>query len=165
MKIFVFILAVTMLAVSCASGKREAIRQNAAFLDSVIRKSDSTYTKPYFRNDFVTATYYINSKDATNCQVMKDSAGHIRQVIVMTKGIRSFYAPYYVNGQLQAKTAFDNAGVYHGTIINYYADGSIADSGNYTHGVRHGEFKAYDTAHRLTATTYFDSNGQVAGGQ
>ena len=84
-----------------------------AWLDSIIKHSDSTYTKPYYRTDFVTATYYLNKNDSTVCQLMKDSAGNIRQVIIAKKDTRIFFGSYYKNGQLQADLPLDEFGQYH----------------------------------------------------
>ncbi len=132
-----------------------------AWLDSVIKHSDSSYTKPYFRTDFVTATYYINKKDSTVCQVMKDSAQTIRQIILMKKDIRTFFAPYFDNGQLQSAVSLDEAGHYHGTLTNYYRNGNIENTGNYVHGLRNGAFKNYDSTGHLVSTETYDSTGQL----
>src|SRR6185369_4732764 len=60
---------------------------NTAWLDSIIKNSDSSYTKPYKRSDFVTAAFYLDKKDSSVCQVMKDSTGLIRQIIIARKGM------------------------------------------------------------------------------
>jgi hypothetical protein len=57
--------------------------------------SDSNYIKPYKRTDFVTAAFYINKKESSVCQIMKDSANCIRQVIIEKNGSRSFFTQYY----------------------------------------------------------------------
>ena len=95
----------------CKQKKGSAKHTGIVWLDSIIKNSDSTYEKPYYRTDFVTAVYYINKKDSSICQVMKDSAGVIRQISMSKKNLRTFFAPYYENGQLQAEVNFDESGV------------------------------------------------------
>ena len=134
---------------------------NRAWLDSVIKHSDSTYTEPYQRTDFVTAVFYINKKDSSVCQLMKDSADSIRQIIIAKKDVRTFFAQYYPNGGLQADLPLDAFGQYHGTGIFYYADGNLQSQGNFTHGIKTGPWKIYDEKGKLTATDDFDKNGQI----
>ena len=83
---------------SCTQKNSHAKILATSFIDSIIKTSDSSYTKSYYRTDFVTATYYTNKKDSTVCQLMKDSAGIIRQIIIAKKNVRIFYGPYYKNG-------------------------------------------------------------------
>ena len=123
-----------------------------SFIDSVIKKSDSSYEKKYYRSDFVTAQYYVNKKDSIVCQLMKDSAGLIRQIIITKKDTRIFYGSYYKNGQLQADLPLDAFGQYHGTGKFYYEDGSLQSSGNYTHGFKNGAWKVFDEKGKETAT-------------
>ena len=132
-----------------------------SLIDSIIKTSDSNYSKPYYRTDFVTATYYVNKKDSTVCQIMKDSAGIIRQVIIAKKDVRIFFGAYYKNGQLQADLPLDEFGQYHGTGKFYYQNGSLQSSGNYLHGIKTGQWKVYDEKGKLTSTDEFDKNGQV----
>ena len=131
------------------------------FIDSVIKKSDSTYEKPYYRTDFVKAAYYINTKDSTVCQLMKDSAGSIRQIIVARKDVRIFFGTYYTNGQLQADLPLDSFGQYHGTGKFYYADGKLQSTGNYLHGIKTGTWKVYDEKGKETASDNFDQVGNI----
>lgn len=131
------------------------------FIDSIINKSDSNYQKPYYRSDFVTAQYHVNKKDSTVCQLMKDSAGLIRQVIIARKDIRIFYASYYINGQLQAHLPLDAFGQYHGTGKFYYEDGSVQSSGNFNHGVKTGAWKVFDKKGGEIAADNFDLNGNL----
>jgi hypothetical protein len=161
MKIIFSLTAVVLFICSCTQQNSRLKKVDTAWLDSIIKHSDSTYTKPYFRTDFVTATYYVNKKDSTVCQVMKDSAQTIRQVIVVKKDIRTFFAPYFDNGQLQADVALDQAGRYHGTLTNYYRNGNIENTGNYTHGLKSGAFKNYDSTGHLISTETYDSTGQL----
>ncbi len=132
-----------------------------SFIDSIIKKSDSSYQKAYYRSDFVTAQYYVNKKDSTLCQLMKDSAGHIRQVIITKKDTRVFYGSYYKNGQIQAVLPLDAFGQYHGTGKFYYEDGSLQSTGNYTHGFKTGAWKVYDKKGKETVTDNFDQNGNL----
>ena len=132
-----------------------------SFIDSIIKISDSNYQKPYYRSDFVSAQYYTNKKDSIVCQLMKDSASSISQVIITKKNIRIFFGSYYKNGQLQANLPLDEFGQYHGTGKFYYDDGSLQSSGNYLHGFKTGQWKVYDKKGAVTATDNFDANGQL----
>ncbi len=132
-----------------------------AWLDYIIRKSDSSYVKPYFRTDFVKACYYVNKKDSTLTQLMKDSADRVRQIIIMKNDVRLFYAQYFSNGNLQAQLPLDEFGQYHGTGIFYYENGEPQSTGNYNHGFKTGEWKVYDEKGKLTATDKFDEHGQL----
>lgn len=132
------------------------------WLDSVIKQhSDSTYAKPYKRTDFVTATWYINKKDSSVCQVMRDSTDTVRQVIIARKNIRKFFAQYFENGQLQADLPLDEFGQNHGTAAFYYKNGMVENSGKYLHGFKTGQWKNYDEKGKLVSTDEYDANGQV----
>ena len=133
---------------------------NRAWLDSIIKTSDSTYSKPYKRADFVTAVFYVNKKDSSVCQVMKDSADSIRQIIIAKNNVRTFYGQYYANGGLQAELPLDNFGQYHGTGTFYYEDGKVQSTGSYSHGLKNGEWKVYNEKGEVTATDTYDKNGQ-----
>jgi len=131
------------------------------WLDSVIKNhNDSTYNKPYKRTDFVTAYFYINKKDSSTCQVMKDSASTVRQIIIAKKGIRNFFAQYYANGQLQAELPLDELGQYHGLGSYFYEDGTVESSGRYVHGFKNGQWKNYDNKGQIISTIEYDINGQ-----
>ncbi len=163
MRSFLSWLVVCILIVSCKQQQQNGNSKILAghFIDSVIKHSDSSYEKPYYRTDFVTAAYHVNTKDSTVCQLMKDSAGRIRQVIVARKGTRIFFALYYTNGQLQADLPLDAFGQYHGTGKFFYEDGSLQSSGNYTHGFKTGDWKVYDKKGNITATDSYDDNGNL----
>lgn len=158
---FILITAATASVFSCRNNSRikTAIKKiDTRFIDSIIKKSDSTYTKKYKRPDFVTADYYVFRKDSALTQVMKDSAKQIRQVISMRKNIRSYFAQYYNNGQIMADLSFDAYGQYHGPAIYYYSNGSIKSSGNYTNGLTTGTWQEFDDAGVVTKLKY-DTNG------
>ncbi len=159
-KIFLFPITFLLLLVSCAE-KKSNNGTNQSWLDSIIKNSDSSYTKPYNRTDFVTAVFYITKKDSSVCQLMKDSAGITRQIIIAKKGTRIFFGSYYKNGQLQASLPLDEFGQYHGTGIFYYEDGAVQSSGNYDHGFKTGPWKIYDEKGKLTATDEFNKNGEI----
>lgn len=129
-------------------------------LDDFIAHSDSSYSKPYYRTDFVTASYYINKKDSAVCQVMKDSSKTIRQVIIAKKNVRTFFAAFYSNGQLQADLPLDEFGQYHGNTTYYYPSGRTESSGRYEHGIKTGAWKYFDEKGRLLSTDYYDKSGQ-----
>ena len=92
---------------------------------------------------------------------MKDSADSTRQIIIAKNNIRTFFAQYYTNGNLQADLPLDEFGQYHGTGIFYYEDGNLQSQGNFTHGIKTGPWKIYDEKGKLTATDDFDKNGQI----
>jgi antitoxin component YwqK of YwqJK toxin-antitoxin module len=134
---------------------------NEVWLDSIIKKSDSSFTKPYKRTDFVTATYYINKKDSSLCQIMKDAAGSIRQIIIATKNIRTFFGQYYANGQLQADLPLDKFGQYHGTATNYFEDGIVESGGNYEYGLKVGQWKIFNKKGKLFSVYEYSQSGQL----
>jgi antitoxin component YwqK of YwqJK toxin-antitoxin module len=153
------ILIISVFSCSQKNGNSRILA--GSFIDSIIKHSDSSYEKPYYRTDFVTASYYVNKKDSTICQMMKDSAGKIRQVIISKKDTRIFFGSYYKNGQLQADLPLDSYGQYHGTGKFFYEDGSLQSTGNYTNGFKTGEWKVYDEKGKVTATDSYDSNGNI----
>jgi len=162
MKIIFFLTTISVLFITGC--KQQNVNDKilvTPFIDSVIKKSDSNYQKKYYRSDFVTAQYYVNRKDSTVCQLMKDSAGLIRQIIIAKKDTRIFYGSYYTNGQLQADLPLDTFGQYHGTGKFYYEDGSLQSSGSFLHGFKTGEWKVYDKKGKITATDSFDQNGNL----
>jgi len=161
MRLFLLPLLLSVLFLSCKQQTGNAKILASHFIDSVIKHSDSSYEKPYYRTDFVTASYHVNTKDGTVCQLMKDSSGNIRQVIIAKKGTRIFFALYYKNGQLQADLPLDAFGQYHGTGKFFYEDGKLQSTGNYTHGLKTGDWKLYDKNGTLTATDSYDSNGNL----
>ena len=164
-KIFLLPIAFLLMLVSCFENnnhsKNAAKNINRSWLDSIIKNSDSSYTKPYKRTDFVTAVFYINKKDSSVCQLMKDSADSIRQIIIAKKDIRTFFAQYYQNGSLQAGLPLDEFGQYHGTGKFYYEDGSLQSTGNFNHGLKTGPWKVYDEKGKEMVTDNFDKNGNL----
>lgn len=161
MRSFLFFAVLMIATFSCTQKNKNARLLATSFIDSVIKHSDSSYEKLYYRTDFVTATYYLNKKDSTVCQVMKDSAGKIRQVIISKKDTRSFFGSYYKNGQLQADLPLDSFGQYHGLGKFYYEDGSLQSAGNYTHGFKTGKWNIYNEKAEITATDTYDDNGNL----
>lgn len=164
-KIFLFPIAFFCLLISCSQQSqnnmitKRTIDNN--WLDSIIKISDSSYSKPYKRTDFVTAFFYVNKKDSSVCEVMKDSAQTIRQVILAKKNIRRFFAGFYDNGQLQANLPLDEFGQYHGEATYYYPGGGTESTGNYEHGIKTGAWKYFDEKGRLLSAEKYDHNGQV----
>jgi antitoxin component YwqK of YwqJK toxin-antitoxin module len=159
MKIILSLITFTVIFFSCTQQKDNSKNINSTWLDSIITSSDSSYTKPYYRSDFVTAEYYLNKNDATVCQLMKDSAGKIRQIVITKKEVRTFFGQYYSNGQLQASLPLDAFGQYHGASTYYYKSGSVKSSGNYVHGFKNGTWENYNENSKLLFTEEFDSNG------
>lgn len=156
--IFLFLM---FLFFSCIQQKSNAKILAGSFIDSIIKHSDSSYEKDYYRTDFVSANYYLNKKDSTLCQLIKDSAGKIRQIIISKKDTRIFFGSYYKNGQLQADLPLDAFGQYHGAGTFFYEDGNLQSTGNYNHGFKTGDWKVYDEKGKVTATDSYDDNGNL----
>lgn len=155
------LIVLTLFFFSCKQQSGNAKILAGHFIDSIIKHSDSSFEKPYYRTDFVTAAYYVNTKDSTVCQLMKDSSGNIRQVIIAKKDTRIFFGLYYKNGQLQADLPLDAFGQYHGAGKFFYEDGSLQSTGNYTHGFKTGNWKVYDKKGTVIATDSYDNNGNL----
>ena len=152
------------IILSCQSkvhSEKYKITVDIAMLDSVKKQSDSTYIKPYFTRDFATAEYFINRKDTTLTQVMKDKNSVIRQVIITKNNIRIFTAQYYSNGQLMAKYVLDKFGQYDGYSEEFYEEGSIKSSGTYKSGFHSGEWKNYNIDGKLDSKNSYDANGKL----
>ncbi len=156
-----FLLATATLIFSCSIPKKHSTKLDKDWLNSIIEKSDSSYSKPYYRTDFVTATYYINKKDSSVCQIMKDSASLIRQIMITKNEIRTFFGQYYSNGQLQAELPLDNFGHYHGSATYFTKTGTILNKGNYTNGFKSGKWDNYDENGKPISQEEYDSNGQL----
>jgi len=167
MRLLIALLTYAILLYSCTEQKKEPTASRAKktidkhWLDSIIAGSDSNSSKPYGRPDFVTATSYFNKKDSTICQLMKDSAGTVRQVIVAKKNIRLFFAQYYDNGQLQANLPLDLTGQYHGKATYYFANAVVEQEGNYVHGFKRGIWKSFNHEGELLATDEYNDKGQL----
>jgi hypothetical protein len=161
MKILLILSVLISSFFSCTRQNSNSKILAGSFIDSIIKHSDSSYEKPYYRTDFVTATYYLNKKDSTVCQIMKDSSGKIRQIIIAKKNTRLFFGSYYKNGQLQADLPLDAFGQFHGTGSFYYEDGRLQSTGYFNHGLKTGSWKVYDKKGKITATDTFDKNGQL----
>ena len=134
---------------------------HTTFIDSIKQHSDSSYTKKYRPNEFAMVEYYINNKDSTLAQVMKDSAGMIRQVIVTNKNIRTYYAEFYSNGQLKGSLPLDSLGKYHGPGIYYFENGCSKSAGKFSHGLFSDQWKNYNTRGKLVSIEEYDNRGQL----
>src|SRR6187401_3217207 len=100
MRITLFIAALFLISCDIKNQNPGIIKVNQSMLDSIKLKSDTNYSKPYRNADFVTSEYFINRKDSTVCQLMKDSSGQIRQILIARNNRTLFTAQYYKNGQL-----------------------------------------------------------------
>jgi antitoxin component YwqK of YwqJK toxin-antitoxin module len=141
---------------------KEIIKVNTNWLDSIKQKSDTSWTKLYRNNEFVTAEYYVDRKDSIVTQLMKDATGLIRQInIAKYDNIRLFFAEYYANGQLKARLPLDEAGKYNGLAKYYFEDGNIKSIGLFNHGMYAGEWKNYNEKGKLVSRDQYDSNGQL----
>ena len=163
MRFFLFI-AGCLFIFGCTSKKKNlssTIRVNTSWLDSIRQSSDTSYVKKYSTGKFVNATYYVNNKQAIICQVMKDSADTIRQIIIAKNNKRNFVAEYYANGQLMAKLPLDTFGQYHGPSKYYYQNGRIESEGDYDHGLKKGGWENYTKEGKPAGKNEYDNNGNV----
>ena len=159
------IVLVLLLATACKQDDDQQAfsgnKLNKAWLHRLIARSDSSYTKPYFRRDFATASYYINKKDSTLAQVMRDSSDRVRQVIIETKGVRSFSAQFYPTGYAVAMAGLDSRGQLHGKATVLYPDGRVKSSGQYENGFHSGVWKTYDENGKLVLEEEYGTQGQT----
>ena len=166
-KIFsVLLLIFSLTALSgCKSkkelSKNERITINSSMIDSIKKVSDSIYVKPYFTSDFAIAEYYINKKDTTLTQLMRDKDSVIRQVIITKNKVRIYIAQYYGNGQLKQKYELDNFGQYNGYSKEYYENGFVKSSGIYKNGFHAGEWKNYNIKGIFVSIDKYNNNGQI----
>ena len=136
------------------------ITVDSSMLDSISRQSDTMYVKPYKRTDFVTATYFISKKDSSVTQVMKDSTGKIRQVIIERKKRRIYAAEFYNNGQLMYTNTLDDYGQNHGEGKEFYPSGVLKRAGVYKHGFHWGKWKNYNEEGKYNLTEEYNEDGQ-----
>ena len=164
MKTFLSIITVVFFLISCNTNQPatpQLTGVNYKWLDSVRQAADTTYTKKYGTIKFATAQYFISKKDSTLCQVMKDTAGIIRQVIVTKHNRRTIFAEYYANGQLMAQLPLDSFGQYHGAAKYFYQNGLTQSRGTYKAGLKTGQWKNYNEMGKPFSTSEYDTNGQV----
>ncbi|MFT3909069.1 MAG: hypothetical protein QM737_06545 [Ferruginibacter sp.] len=133
---------------------------NLKMLDSIKQHSDSIYEKPYKRTDFVNAEYFVSKKDSTITQIMKDSSGTIRQVIIEKAKHRVYFAEFYSNGQQKFRINLDAFGQYDGAAEEYNSNGSLKRSGTYNHGLHAGKWKNFDEEGKYVSTDEYNENGQ-----
>ncbi|MFN8244250.1 MAG: hypothetical protein U0X40_09395 [Ferruginibacter sp.] len=168
MKHFIFTPLLLVLFLSCSQPvekiKPTPVTIDPHWVDSIKQAADTFWIKPYGRNrDFISSAYYINRKDSTVAQFMKDSSGRIRQVIIAKYDqVRKFFAEYYANGQLMASRPLDSAGRYDGFARFYYPSGIVKSEGHYRHGFFSGTWKNYDSAGRYVSEDRYDENGQLS---
>lgn len=164
MRATLVMVSLLFLFTSCMQNKNAAFTSGAkldsAWLTGIINNSDTAYTKPYYRTDFVTASYYRNKKDSTLCQVMKDSLGRVRQITITKNEVRTFFARYFTNGQAEALLPVDEGGKFHGDATSFYEDGIIKSKGQYKHGLYYGKWQYFDEKGALVSTGEYDENGQ-----
>jgi antitoxin component YwqK of YwqJK toxin-antitoxin module len=162
---FIFFLILSVMIFGCsehATSKGEILRVKKEWLDSIIKKSDTSWVKPYRNNEFVTSVYYVDRKDSIVTQLMKDSAGTIRQInIAKYDQVRLFFAEYYANGQMKASLPLDSLGKNNGPGKYYYKNGQIKSEGVFSHGFYSGQWKNYDEKGNLLSTDEYGSNGQI----
>ncbi len=159
------IAAALMIVLYACSGNAPAAKLTTLdknWLDSIKKKSDTSWVKPYRNEEFAVSEYYIDKTDSIVTQVMKDRQGMIRQIIIARYDqIRLFFAEYFANGQLMASLPLDSAGHYNGNGKYYYENGRVKSEGSFSHGLFNGKWKNYDTTGRLLNVDEYDSNGQL----
>ncbi|CAN5407384.1 hypothetical protein BH11BAC3_BH11BAC3_43290 [soil metagenome] len=163
MKLLIFVF-ICLLITSCASTEKKIQQLTAVdyhLLDSVKAKADTSYSKKYGTIKFANAFYFINKNDSTVCQVMKDTADSIRQVIITKKGKRSYFSEYYANGQQVAFFQFDSLGQYNDSAKYFYENGLLESSGKYKNGFKTGSWVNYNQQGIHVSTSQYDSNGQA----
>jgi antitoxin component YwqK of YwqJK toxin-antitoxin module len=161
MKIVLAIFSIILFTCTQKNQQGKLITINKPWLDSIIGKSDSSYSKHYRNSDFVTAEYFVNRKDSIVCQVMKDSMGNIRQILVAKKSRKLFGAEYYKNGQLVASLPIDAKGKYNGTATYYYENGVVKITGSYVEGFRAGKWRNYQSDGILVSTDTYNDKGEM----
>ena len=165
MKYFSTILFTAIIFFACNTKNKKTVytlkKVNNIWLDSIIKNSDSNYSKSYKRADFVTAYNYISKKDSSICQVMSDSAKQIRQIIIAKNGKRIYFAQYYANGQQIMDVKLDSFGQYNDTAFTYYENGALKTKGKYNHGFSIGQWKEYDDKGNLKNVLNYDSSGAL----
>lgn len=109
--------------------KPQKITADIAMLDSIKNNADSVYSKRYPRNDITKADYFINHNDSTLTQVMIDSMGMIRQIVIVRYKIRIYTASFYPNGQLTANYELDDFGQFINSSREFYETGSVKSEG------------------------------------
>jgi antitoxin component YwqK of YwqJK toxin-antitoxin module len=166
MRILFLILVCAYAVAGCKENTKipkEVIKIEKPWLDSIIKKSDTSWVKPYRNNYFVSAVYYVDKKDSIVSQLMKDSAGTIRQVsIAKYDKIRLHFSEYYANGQLMAKLPLDSNGKFHGPSKLFYPTGAIKSMGQYEHGFYSGQWENFDEKGKLLFIEVYDTNGQLS---
>lgn len=159
------VAAFLLLAAACMQAdNREPFsghKLNKAWLQRIVTGSDSSYSKPYFRRDFVTAWYYVNKKDSTLCQVMRDSSQHVRQVVIEKNGVRTFFSRFYPDGQALVIVSLNTRGQFHGEATRFYPDGTLQSKGRYQDGLYAGSWEYYDEKGKLTRKEEYGTDGQL----
>ena len=161
----IFLFAGYVFLFGCNSKNMNASQQrlgvNYKWLDSIRQSGDTFYVKKYGTTRFAKAEYFVSRKDAVICQVMKDTADTIRQIIVTKNNRRNFFAEYYPNGQLMAQLPLDSFGQNNGDSKYFYLNGSVESEGIYKNNLKTGIWKNYDAGGKLLSTNKYDSNGQA----
>lgn len=131
-----------------------------SMIDSIKSRADTFYSSRYPRRDISLAEYYVNRKDSTLTQVMKDSLGRIRQIASVRNKVRMFFAEYYPNGQVKADFHFDGYGQYDGASKEYDEYGGIQRLGAYRSGMHVGKWKNYNGKGELISVDEYNNDGQ-----
>jgi antitoxin component YwqK of YwqJK toxin-antitoxin module len=156
------ILVSAIIIYSCkpAAGCKK-IGVNEHLVDSIRKASDTNLVKTYRNAEFVAAEYFVNRRDSTIAQLMKDSSGQIRQMIITKKDTRTFFAEYYKNGQLKQQFSFDVKGKLNGYSEVYFENGCMRSKGYYQHGFYNGEWENFNQAGKLMSKDVYDTAGQL----
>ena len=138
----------------------QKISVDSIMLDSMKAKADTFYSKRYPRTDLVLAEYYINRKDSTVTQLLKDNLGIIRQFIIEKNKVRLYTASFYANGQQMATYKLDNYGQYNDSSKEFFENGILKSEGIYKNGFHAGKWKNYDSTGKYLNTAEYNNDGQ-----
>ncbi len=157
-------LAITLIFLQGCKPKRSLIHQklsvDISLMDSIKKAADTTYARRYPRTDITVAEYYINRKDSSSTQFLKDSLDNIRQIIIVKNGVRIYTAKFYPNGQLMMQYNFNKTGQYEGDSKEYFENGYLQREGIYKNGFKFGIWKNYDSVGNILSTNKYNIDGQ-----
>lgn len=130
------------------------------WIDSIVKNSDSSYTKNYYRKDIATAAYYISKRDSAMLEIMRDSSQNIKRFLLTHNQIMKRTAEFYDNGQLMVDVLFDDNGNAEGKTVTYYNNGKVKSKGIYKGGIKVGKWLEFLEDGKEILTNY-DTTGII----
>ncbi len=162
MKKSIFILTFALLLFGCVSDYEkstiEIIKYDEQLVKNIRTDFDSTITENPMREDFWKIEYYL--KDSIESRIMTDSLGNIVAVSQFTNDTRIFVEEYFPNGQLRVKHNFP-PGKIDGPVIEYYQNGQIKSTGQWTDFKQVGEWKYYNLVGKLDSIEWYNDKGKL----